>query len=229
MTETRQDLPIVDLSQGVLFPRGRQSLTVSSDRLMATIESAKRGAMPVLVVARRRPGGQEPREEDLHRVGTVATVVEARSSGGVLSCVVEGVYRGRIESAFPGATSLVGRVEPWPDVASDAESVRLRGAVLRRTARSVFPLVCSEIPLAQLRQLLAIPEPGHLADIILANLPVDTATRQAGLEERTVERRLVFVSTLLDRLHAESWDVPRSVAAALRRRLRLLAWTLLYR
>lgn len=221
------ELPVVDLNAGVLFPLGRLPIAVSAPWIVSAIESARSDGGLVLVVGLKRPHGDRFRQELAYKVGTAAKVVEARRVGDGLTCVVEGAYRARIDAIVPSSSFFVARVAMLPDEDASPERVRLRDVSLRNTASQVLPAICSDLPLAYVRQMLLIRNPGLLADIVLANLPVDTATKQCGLEERNVEQRQAFVSTLLDRLNAESADAPRSLLEAARRALRLLRWRLL--
>ncbi len=85
--------PLLPLRTGVLFPGVAIALPVGRDRSIALLRSIEKGAV-IGVVAQRDGSVSDPKDEDLHRVGTFARVTRLdRGNDGVYRVVLEGLGR----------------------------------------------------------------------------------------------------------------------------------------
>jgi ATP-dependent Lon protease len=185
-------LPILPLKNTVIFPQLLAPLLVNTERSKKLIEAVMAGPERlILSVAVKGAVEGSPRQQDLHRVGTVLRIAKLlRFPDASYRLLVQGVARARIVEFAPGDDFFRGRIEQLPD-AGDADSVE--ATALARDVRDQFVTLVSESPrLSDELQVLAmnLEEPSRLADLVASNLELDLAGKQAFLEELDVVARL---------------------------------------
>jgi ATP-dependent Lon protease len=185
-------LPILPLKNTVIFPHLLAPLLVNTERSKKLIESVMAGPdRLILSVAVRGAVEGSPRQQDLHRVGTVLRVAKMlKFPDSSYRLLVQGVARARIVEFGADEDFFRGRVEVLADT-GDAASVE--ATALARDVRDQFVSLVSESPrLSDELQVLAmnIEEPSRLADLVASNLELDLGGKQAFLEELDVVARL---------------------------------------
>jgi len=187
-----ETLPILPLKNTVIFPHLLAPLLVNTERSKKLIEAVMAGPERlILSVAVKGAIEGSPRQQDLHRVGTVLRVAKMlKFPDSSYRLLVQGVARARIVEFEPDDDYFRGRVEVLAD-AGEADSVE--ATALARDVRDQFVALVSESPrLSDELQVLAmnIEEPSRLADLVASNLELDLAGKQAFLEELDVVARL---------------------------------------
>jgi len=187
-----ETLPILPLKNTVIFPHLLAPLLVNTERSKKLIEAVMAGPERlILSVAVKGAVEGSPRQQDLHRVGTVLRVAKMlRFPDASYRLLVQGVARARIVDFGPDEEFFRGRVEVLAD-GGEADSVE--ATALARDVRDQFVALVSESPrLSDELQVLAmnIEEPSRLADLVASNLELDLAGKQAFLEELDVVARL---------------------------------------
>ena len=87
----------------VLFPGVVMPLTVGRPRSQAAAQEALRGERPIGIVLQTDPTVDEPGDEQLHRIGTVAEILRyVTAPVGTHHLIVRGTRRFRIQSFLPG-------------------------------------------------------------------------------------------------------------------------------
>ena len=115
-----EELPIIPLRGLVVFPHMVLPIYVTRERSIAAIDDAMAGDRLVLLVAQREGDVEEPEPDDLHTVGTIATVMRIlRMSDGRVKVLVQGLAKARIESFLEHERSRWVRVSELP---ADGES-----------------------------------------------------------------------------------------------------------
>jgi ATP-dependent Lon protease len=187
-----ETLPILPLKNTVIFPHLLAPLLVNTERSKKLIEAVMAGPERlILSVAVKGAIEGSPRQQDLHRVGTVLRVAKMlKFPDSSYRLLVQGVARARIVEFGPDEDYFRGRVEVLAD-AGEADSVE--ATALARDVRDQFVALVSESPrLSDELQVLAmnVEEPSRLADLVASNLELDLAGKQAFLEELDVVARL---------------------------------------
>jgi ATP-dependent Lon protease len=193
-------LAILPLRNSVLFPASVVPVNVGRPRSVRLIEEAFGTDRPTIgVIAQHRPDVEDPSFSDLHEVGTVARVLKViRLSSGNYSVVLQGVARMRVLEAVERHPCLRARIErfrelPVRDIEIDALAASLRQ--LARRLAEVMPGHSREAT-----QILDnVTDPGALADLIAANLPVATEAKQEVLELTDLRERIRRVTELVNR------------------------------
>jgi ATP-dependent Lon protease len=144
------------------------------------------------------PGGVLPLA--VGRQKTIALIKDAVRDEQVIGVVTQR----RAEEEDPGAADLytvgtVARIDPVEDrTAPDEVEVEALAINLKKLAREVIELM-PELPAAATELVDSITHPGHLADLIAANVDVPIEEKQQVLETVDLKARMKLVLELLNR------------------------------
>ena len=198
--QSPQVLPILPLRNSVFFPGGVLPLAVGRQKTIALIKDAVRDEKVIGVVTQVRAEDEDPGADGLYTVGTVARIVKLLKMGeDNYSLVVQGISRFRVLEFVQFTPYLKARVElipeekPGDDVELEALAINLK-----KLAREVIEMM-PEIPAAATELVESISHPGHLADLIVANIDVSLEEKQRVLEKIDLKERMKLVLELLNR------------------------------
>jgi ATP-dependent Lon protease len=195
-----QVLPILPLRNSVFFPGGVLPLAVGRQKTIALIKDAVRDEQVIGVVTQRKAEEEDPGAADLYTVGTVARIVKLLKMGeDNYSLVVQGLARFRVLDLVQESPYLKARIDPVEDkTAVDDVEVEALAINLKKLAREVIELM-PELPAAATELVESITHPGHLADLIAANVDVPIEEKQQVLETVDLKARMKLVLELLNR------------------------------
>jgi ATP-dependent Lon protease len=181
-------LPVRDT---VLFPHAVLPLTVGRESSIQLIESLGE-ERTIVVTTQLDPRLDSPKPEDLHPVGTLATVHKVvRMPNQSRFVFTEGVNRVRLVRYSQTEPFMVAEVETLEDVQPDASS---GVEALVRNVVAQFQQIVSESPTLsdELRTIAAnIDEPSRLVDFVASSLPfLTTDDKQQMLETAEIVERL---------------------------------------
>ncbi len=194
------ELPVLPLREFVVFPYMVLPLFISRERSIAAVEDALAADRLVLLCAQRNNEIEEPDQDDLHRVGTVAMVMRIlRLPDGRVKALVQGLTKARIDSFVESEPAT------WASVSAIQEDVEAEWCVeaeaLMRNVRSrveeLLPL--KNLPPEVLSITANVYEPGRLADLVASNLKLRLGEAQEVLEVIDPISRLRKVDNLLRR------------------------------
>ncbi len=193
-------LPILPLRNSVFFPGGVLPLAVGRQKTIALIKDAVRDDQVIGVVTQRKAEEEDPGAADLHQMGTVARIVKLLKMGeDNYSLVVQGLARFRVVELVQEHPYLKARIEPVEDKTSlDEVEIEALGINLKKLAREVIEMM-PELPAAATELVESITQPGHLADLIAANVDVPIEEKQQVLETVDLKERMKLVLELLNR------------------------------
>jgi ATP-dependent Lon protease len=194
-------LPILGLSDIVIFPGTFVPLLVETGSSLRLIDDIVAGDRLLGVVLQRKPEVVEPKPEDLHEVGCVSRLVKmVKFPDGTARVMVEGLWRIRIKEYLPLALYLRAHHELLHDETED--SIELQ-AILRNAHKQfeeitkMSPALSDQVKIAALNT----EQPGHFADLIASNLNLSLDDRQKLLETVSVRERLQKLLPMLNREH----------------------------
>ncbi|MEM7494864.1 MAG: endopeptidase La [Myxococcota bacterium] len=195
-----REIPVLPLRNSVFFPGAVMPLTIGRIKTIRLMEQVAGTESYFGIATQKAAEVDDPAEKDLYRIGTVARVVKlARAGKQGFSAVVEGTGRFRIDRFvktdpfFTACVTSLPEEMPSSDLEIDALALNLRN-----TAREVIDLL-PEIPVMAKQLLDSVTDPGHLADLITANLDATIEEKQGILEAVHLRERLTKVLRLLNR------------------------------
>ncbi len=184
-------IPVLPVRDTVLFPHAVLPLTVGRESSIQLIQSLGE-EKTILVVAQRDARQDAPEPNDLHAVGTRATVHKVvKMPNQSLFVFAEGNERVRVKDYVQRTPFMTAEAEALDDTEAtpSPEFEALQRSVLEQFQK----IVAASPTLSDDLQTIAlnIDEPGRLADFIAANLPfLTTADKQELLETTEVMARL---------------------------------------
>ncbi|HTR41756.1 MAG TPA: endopeptidase La [Pseudomonadales bacterium] len=194
-----ETLPILGLSDIVIFPGAVVPLLVETGSSLKLIDDVVAGDRLFGAVLQRKPEIAEPAPEDLYEVGSVARVAKmVKFPDGTARVLVEGLWRIRIKNYSAPTPYLKANYDLLHDETED--SIELH-AMLRNAHRQfeeiakISPSFSDHVRIAALNT----EHPGHFADLIAANLNMDLEERQKLLEMVSVRERLQKLLPMLNR------------------------------
>ncbi len=189
-------LIIVPVRNLVLFPGTVVPVAINRERSLAAAQEAVRAERKVGFVLQLDPDLQSPTGRDLHKVGTVASIVRyVTGQDGTHHLVVQGERRFRVLDWQNGLPFMVARVEflPEPPTTSEIEARALNLKRLAAEAVSLLPQAPAELANA----IQAIESPATLSDLISSFMDVKAGDKQLLLETVDLKARLDQVTELL--------------------------------
>ncbi len=177
----RRKLPVLPLRDTVLFPGLMIPLFVGRPRSLKALESASTRGRRVVVVAQKNSKEEDPAEEDLYELGTLASVLQtARLPDGTVKVLLEGLSRVQIEEFDISEEKIEAWVLPVPSQKEDFEDQPLRRALLDQFEKlaSYSSKIPDEIP----GSLFEIEGLSMLADVIASHVDLKVEEKQRILE-----------------------------------------------
>jgi ATP-dependent Lon protease len=188
-------LPVRDT---VLFPGVVLPIAVTGKRALAAAQEAVRTQRRVGLVLQSE-AGDEPAPGQLHRVGTVASIVRfVTAADGTHHLIAQGEQRFTVLDYVSLEPFLVARIEPHREPAVADREVEARGLTLREWAIEASQLL-PQVPSELVNAIRAIESVPTLADIVTSFMDLKSAEKQEILATFDLKMRLDRVLALLNR------------------------------
>ena len=190
-------------------------LYVGRERSIDALEEAMANGKQIFLCTQRRADCEEPKEEDIYRVGVLGDVVQMlKLPDNTIKVLIEGSSRAVIERFLETEPHL--RVE----VARLEENYRPSqqlGALMRGVVDlfDSYVELDKKVPPEVNLTVRGVDDAGRLADIIAANLHIGVTDKQDVLETFQLNERLEKLSGVLQR-EIEILDMDRSIRSRVR-------------
>ncbi|KUF29937.1 MULTISPECIES: endopeptidase La [Lysinibacillus] len=194
------NVPLLPLRGLLVYPSMVLHIDVGRNRSVAALEQAMLEDQMILLVTQKEMHDEQPEEQDLYAVGTMAFVKQMlKLPNGTLRILVEGVSR----ATWNNYRALEKYTVVDVDVKEESIDKDVETQALMRTLMTYFEKYAkssNKITTETINTVTDIEEPGRLADIIASHLPFKIADKQEVLEMLNVKKRL---DHLIIRLHDE--------------------------
>ncbi len=192
-------LPVLPLRDVVVFPHMVIPLFVGRKKSIAALEEAMSADKQILLVAQKDAAKDEPGEEDIHKVGTLSTILQLlKLPDGTVKVLVEGGYRARIEGLISGTEYISAHIHLISESGSHED--REMDAMMR-TVFSQFEQyvkLSKKTPPEVLSSVASIKDPARLADTIAPHLSLKVEEKQEILEMEDLRERLEHLYSLME-------------------------------
>jgi len=181
-------MPLRDL---VIFPGMVQSLAVGRAKSLALIQQVAMSEDKLFAVSAQKDSQQEdPSFEGIYDVGCMVRMLKLiKMPDGTQTTLVQGVSRIRLIEAVQSEPYLSVRYEVLRDTVEPGKRLDALVVTARRLVGRLAEL-SSQVPDEATIVVNNLPDPGQIADFIVANLNYDADRKQMFLEELNVRRRL---------------------------------------
>lgn len=180
-------LPLRDI---VVFPHMIVPLFVGREKSVKALEHVMKEGKQILLLTQKIPSDDDPSEDGLYRIGTIATILQLlKLPDGTVKVLVEGKSRAQIKSFHPLAPFLEASAEVLVDMTPDTpETQALIRAVT--TQFEQYVKLNKKIPPEVIVSINQLDEAGRVADTISAHLALKIEEKQALLELSNTAERL---------------------------------------
>ena len=190
-------LIIIPVRNIVLFPGVIVPITIARAKSVSAAQQALREQRPVGILLQRNSETDDPRPEDLHRVGTIANIVRYLTGPDETHHIVcQGVQRVRILDFLPGTPFPAARVLHIPEPTTTSPEIEARFLNLQRQAVEAIQLL-PQAPPELLASIQATTSPGALADLATSYMDIKPQEKQEILETVELAPRMEKVSRFL--------------------------------
>jgi len=190
--------PVLPLRDIVVFPHMIVPLFVGREKSVRALEDVMTHDKQILLVTQRNAQDDDPSEDALYEVGTVATVLQLlKLPDQTVKVLVEGKSRARVTGFRSNAAFFQAEAEPVADsIDSDKELTALARSV--STQFESYVKLNKKVQPDVLASVAQIEEPSKLSDAVAAHLQVKITDKQEILEQPSVAARLEKVYGLME-------------------------------
>ncbi len=191
-------MPVLPLRDVVVYPHMVIPLFVGREKSIVALDLAMKSDKRILLVAQKQADVDDPKAEDLYRVGTVATILQLlKLPDGTVKVLVEGVDRASIEKLVEG-DFFSAEVTALPDVEryEEREMDVLTRSVI--TQFEQYVKLNKKVPPEILTSLAGIEQAGRLADTVAAHMSLKLSEKQRVLEIPDVRKRLEHMLAVIE-------------------------------
>jgi ATP-dependent Lon protease len=192
-------MPVLPLRDMVTYPGTLTPLAVGQERSIRLIDDVLSGSRALVMVASREPEVDEPKPEQLHRVGVAGVVARMlKVPDGTIRILVQGTQRVELGKFVQTDPYLVATVSELPDVVEEGKELQ----ALTRNVQATFSEIIEQIPYLPEELQLAVnnvDDPSALAHLIAGSLRIPVSEKQEILEQVDVAARLRRLSEILAR------------------------------
>ena len=200
-TNIPPELPVLPLRDIVIYPFMIVPLFVSRDRSIKAIDEALSKNRMILLVSQKDLDKEEPTQEDLYKVGTVAVIMRMlKLPDGRIRILIQGLSRARVESVTTGGEYVKANLVPIPEPTAPNTSLEVEALI--RNVRSLMERAANlgkNISPEVLAIIANLDDAGRLADLSASNLELKVEDAQSVLDIFDPILRLRRVNDLLSK------------------------------
>ncbi|ASJ75177.1 Lon protease [Granulosicoccus antarcticus IMCC3135] len=212
--EQSAQLPVLPLRDVVVYPHMVIPLFVGREKSIDALDAAMSSDKRIMLAAQTSAAVDEPGDADIHRVGTIATILQLlKLPDGTIKVLVEGGQRALIDNVSTAEKGYFLANYSFPEAVEAEESDKLEGKELDVLVRSVtnmfdqYVKMNKKVPPEILSSLTGVDDADRLADMIAAQMSLRVEEKQTILElfdpgER-LEHLLKLMESELDMLQVE--------------------------
>ncbi|SKA90946.1 endopeptidase La [Sporosarcina newyorkensis] len=196
----KKNIPLLPLRGVIVYPTMLLHIDVGRERSVFAIEHALANDHQVFLATQMDLGLENPEKEDLHRLGTLATIKSmTQLPNGTYRVLIEGVQRAHWSAYQEADLYPVVNVQGYEEEQEkDAETEALMRTLIAQFKR--YAKNSNRISDETVETVEGIQEAGRLADMIASNLPLKLSAKQEVLEMTDVQDRLEW---LISRMYNE--------------------------
>jgi ATP-dependent Lon protease len=197
MNSIEKVLPMLPLRGILVFPYMVIHLDVGREKSVQAIEEAMIQDRHIFLATQKEAQTDDPNEEDIYTVGTVAEVKQLlKLPGGTIRVLVEGVARAKILEYEEQEPYFKVRLEQYDEeFPKDSEIEALMRNLVYQFEQYVK--LSKKIPPETVVSVVNLDDPGRLADVVASHLTLRIEEKQRLLEAVEIVSRLENLCTIV--------------------------------
>lgn len=210
-------VPIVAIRGSVVFPHTDNLLTFGRPKSVSAINNAFQEDKVVAIFTQKDSRTNDPDNEDLHKIGTIATITQMMTTEGEVHALVRGQARIKLEEIIAHEPYLIGKVLEVPEILGDSAKVEAMSKTLIKQFRKAINLGKQAEIMTVMNIVSGQSEAGELVDQIASLLELKVTQKQKLLEILKVQDRMENVLELLAH-ETNVLDVEKSITSKTQKR-----------
>ena len=184
-------IPILSLRNTVLFPGVVIPITAGRDKSIKLINDANKGSKVIGVVAQKDESVEDPKFEDVHKVGTVARILKVlKMPDGNTTVIIQGKKRFEIATPVSETPYMTAKIKAVAEVAPQGHNDAFKAAIesIKDLSLEIIkqsPNIPSEASFA----IKNIESNSFLINFVSSNMAVSVAEKQKLLEINDLHQR----------------------------------------
>ena len=184
-------IPILSLRNTVLFPGVVIPITAGRDKSIKLINDANKGSKVIGVVAQKDESVEDPKFEDVHRIGTVARILKVlKMPDGNTTVIIQGKKRFEIATPVSETPYMTARIKAVAEVTPQSDNSEFSAAIdsIKDLSLEIIkqsPNIPSEASFA----IKNIESNSFLINFVSSNMAVSVEEKQKLLEINDLHQR----------------------------------------
>ena len=184
-------IPILSLRNTVLFPGVVIPITAGRDKSIKLINDANKGSKVIGVVAQKDESVEDPKFEDVHRIGTVARILKVlKMPDGNTTVIIQGKKRFEIATPVSETPYMTARIKAVAEVTPQSDNSEFSAAIdsIKDLSLEIIkqsPNIPSEASFA----IKNIESNSFLINFVSSNMAVSVEEKQKLLEINNLHQR----------------------------------------
>ena len=190
--------PLLPLRDVVVYPHMAVPLFVGREKSILALEKGMSADKQVVLVTQKDPAEDNPALDDVHQIGTLATILQLlKLPDGTLKVLVEGSSRVKLVNPIEGENFLETQFESL--VVEDQDETEV-GALSRATKMlfDQYVNLSKKIPSDVITTVNAIEDKDRLADTIASHMTLSLTQKQEVLEIVDLAKRFDHLMGLME-------------------------------
>ncbi|NOX96735.1 MAG: endopeptidase La [Nitrospirae bacterium] len=213
-----KNLPLLPLRDVVVFPHMVIPLLVGRESSLEAVEKTMEKDHLILLAAQKEAKVNDPTEADIHRVGTVAEILQViKLPDNSTRVLVEGIFRARLKQFISSSPFFQVEIEEIKvDIKHTPEIEALMRSVKTQFDNYVRlnPRISDEVA----NSLASVDDPERLADTVASHLTLKIEDKQLVLETVLPEERLRKLTAILS-MEIEILQIERKIFGEVRKQV----------
>ncbi|MGB1334120.1 MAG: LON peptidase substrate-binding domain-containing protein, partial [Porticoccaceae bacterium] len=195
---TANTYPLLPLRDVVVYPHMAVPLFVGRDKSILALEEGMKTNKKVVLVTQKDPGEDNPALDEVHQIGTLATILQLlKLPDGTLKVLVEGVSRVQLVNPVEGPQFLQTQFNELAINGLDEKELD----ALARATKVLFEQyvnLSKKIPSEVVTTVNAIEDNDRLADTIASHMTLNLSQKQEVLEIANLSQRFDHLMGLME-------------------------------
>src|SRR3990167_3001160 len=190
-------VPIVAVRGSVIFPHTDTLLSFGRPKSTVAISTAFQEDRVIAIFTQKDARTSDPGEDDLYKVGTIATITQMMSTEGEIHALVRGQARIKLHEIISREPYLLGKVIEIKEQDLEADEVKALASELTDLFKKAINLGKQAEIMSVMRLISGPVEPLELVDQVAGLLDTKVTEKQKLLEILSVKRRMQRVMELM--------------------------------
>jgi ATP-dependent Lon protease len=210
-------VPIVAVRGSVVFPHTDTLLSFGRPKSVLAVNSAFQEDRVIAIFAQKNLQVQDPDENELYEVGTIATITQMMQADGEIHALIRGQARIKLEKVIAHEPYLIGEISELTEIVEDTPEVKALANNLLDLFKRVINLGKQVEVVTVMKIISGQVPPLELTDQVASLLEIKNSEKQEILETLSLKDRLRKVYETLTR-ETSILDLEKTISSKTQKR-----------